>query len=999
MLDTLENNNYTFSKTGTPENGVFEELKGLRIHNPKKVIIGHLNINSIPNKFEGIMNLVANNLDVFLISETKIDDSFPEAQFAYNGYSLPHRRDRALGAGGLLLYVNEDIPSKKLKNHILPDDIEILCVEINLKKQKWIIMGIYKPPNMSNTYFLEHLSKTIDCYSAKYDRLVVMGDFNLEPSTEIIETFCNSYDLYNLVNEKTCFKEKPKCYDLILTNHKNNFQNTSAFTTGFSDFHKMTTTILKTEYVKADPVQINYRDYKRYNPIAFRDELRNEFNENISINHDYGSFQKILVDTLHKHAPLKKKYVRANNSPFMTKKLQKNVMNISRCKNTYIKNKTGENWEKYRKLRNECVKETRKVKKEYYRNLNISDITDNKRFWKTIKPNFSNKIKTKKIILVENEEIISENKINAEIFNEYFTNVVKDLNIPAITISKKTANIQTTDHIEKIILLYSEHPSILKINEYVHNISPFSFNQIDELQIETEVNELNKNKAPGVDGIPPKILKESIDILKVPLTQHFNSAVENKHFPDDLKFANITPLFKKDDSTDKTNYRPISILPAISKIYERIMFKQMTDFIENKISQYLCGFRKGYNTQHALLRLVDKLNKNLDNNKKIGILMMDLSKAFDCISHDLLIAKLNAYGFSSCSLKLIYSYLKERKQRVKINSDFSTWTEIINGVPQGSVLGPLLFNIFINDIFLFVTHSDVINFADDNTLSVANSSLNEIISSLEYDIDNVHKWFSQNGMVLNEDKCQFMILESQKSIRNEEAQVNVCGKSVIETNKGKLLGITIDNHLSMKDHIKNICKQASNKLNALARIANYLDENKRKVLMNSFVISQFNYCPIIWMYCQRQSNNMINKIHERALRIAYTDYTSSFDDLLKKNHSVTIHKKNIQALALEIFKTRNDLNPKFMKNIFTPRDHNYSTRNECLTYPIPRTVTYGLESFGYRANEIWNSLPKHIQAANDVKTFKSLLSNNNHNLCSCNLCKTYVSNVGYVKII
>ena len=227
----------------------------------------------------------------------------------------------------------------------------------------------------------------------------------------------------------------------------------------------------------------------------------------------------------------------------------------------------------------------------------------------------------------------------------------------------------------------------------------------------------------------------------------------------------------------------------------------MTAFVENKISQYLCGFRKGYNTQHALLRLVDKLNKNLDNNKKIGILMMDLSKAFDCISHDLLIAKLNAYGFSKCSLKLIYSYLKERKQRVKINSDFSTWKEIINGVPQGSVLGPLLFNIYINDICLFVTQSDVTNFADDNTLSVANSSLNEIISSLEYDIAIVHKWFSQNGMVLNEDKWQFLIAQSSKSKRNEEAHINVCGKSVIEINKGKLLGIIIDNQLSMKDHI------------------------------------------------------------------------------------------------------------------------------------------------------------------------------------------------------
>ena len=146
---------------------------------------------------------------------------------------------------------------------------------------------------------------------------------------------------------------------------------------------------------------------------------------------------------------------------------------------------------------------------------------------------------------------------------------------------------------------------------------------------------------------------------------------------------------------------------------------------------------------------------------------------------------------------------------------------------------------------------------------------------------------------------------------------------------------------------------------------------------------------------------MINKIHERALRIAYMDYTSSFHDLLEKNNSITIHEKHIQALALEIFKTKNDLNlnPRFMKSIFSPRLHSYNTRNECLTYPIPKTVTYGLESFGYRANEIWNSLPKHIQTVGNVKTFKSLLTSNDNNLCSCNLCKTYISNVGYVKTV
>ena len=220
------------------------------------------------------------------------------------------------------------------------------------------------------------------------------------------------------------------------------------------------------------------------------------------------------------------------------------------------------------------------------------------------------------------------------------------------------------------------------------------------------------------------------------------------------------------------------------------------------ISPYLCGFRKGYSTQHALLLLMNKINKSLDLKQKVGLMMMDLSKAFDCISHDLIIAKLYAYEFDKCSLKFIYSYLKGRCQRVKINTNYSSWKDVLTGVPQGSVLGPLLFNIFLNDIFYFVNEKDICNYADDNKLSVADIDINNIISGLETIISILNTWFLNNSQKLNGGKCQFLIIESAKSVRNKNASVKVGNIKVEEKQNGKLLGITIDNNNCMVEHIK-----------------------------------------------------------------------------------------------------------------------------------------------------------------------------------------------------
>ena len=331
------------------------------------------------------------------------------------------------------------------------------------------------------------------------------------------------------------------------------------------------------------------------------------------------------------------------------------IMSRSRHKNAYFKNKTVENWEKYRKLRNDCVKLTNKAKKDYFGNLNINSVNDNKTFWKTVKPMFTEKnAKSSKIILVENDEIVTDNRRNAEIMNDYFVNITDKLNIPEFPIETLPENIdvECIDAIDLIIHNYIKHPSILKINEIVIHTRTFSFCKVNHSKIEKEILELNPKRATGPDAIPPKVVKDAFRVVKSPLTQLFNTTVEENHFPTNLKYADVSPHYKKDDNTNKENYRPISILPSISKIFERLMFQQVTSYVSNLLSPYLCGFRKGYNTQHALLRLKNNLNKSLDKKEKVGLFMMDLSKAFDCIPHELLIAKLYAYGFSSSSLNI-----------------------------------------------------------------------------------------------------------------------------------------------------------------------------------------------------------------------------------------------------------------------------------------------------------------------------------------------------------
>ena len=278
--------------------------------------------------------------------------------------------------------------------------------------------------------------------------------------------------------------------------------------------------------------------------------------------------------------------------------------------------------------------------------------------------------------------------------------------------------------INEVVQHYSNHPSILKIKENFDNlqiVEQFQFNNVTTSEIYKLLKNIDDKKATGTDKIPPKLVKISAKVLSQPLADAINSNISKGVFPGNAKIASVSPIDKQSDDKNKSNFRPVRVLNTFSKIYESVIKNQLNLVLNNTFSPYLVAYRESYSTQHVLIRLLEEWREMLDNNFTVRGVLMDLSKAFDCIPQDLLIVKLSAYGLNGNVLKYIYTYLKNRKQCVRIKNVCSDFKDIISWVQQGSVVGPMLFNAFLNYFFFCIRKASEHNFADDNTLSFAKS--------------------------------------------------------------------------------------------------------------------------------------------------------------------------------------------------------------------------------------------------------------------------------------
>ena len=441
-----------------------------------------------------ILNFTENNFDILCIAETKLDSSFPKCQFEVKSYRSPFRLDITDSSGGLMVYTKPSLSATRLKRFSLPEDIEVIPIEIRLKSSKWLVVSIYRNPKQDLDYFLTWLSKLLDFYSS--ERCVVLGDFNAEPHE--ISNFIDSQELYNHVKFQTCFKSaQGTCIDLILSNQKHSLQRTGYLDTGISDYHRLIYTVSKSTFVKNPPKEVVYRCYKNFSEIDYLRELSECLNFYPVGSLNYDNFELVFTSVLDKHAPWRTKIIRGNEKPHMNKVLKKEIMKRTRLWNIYYFNgRNPSDHDAYRKQRNLVTKLNKRIKRQHFKSAIQYAKGRPKDFWSFCKPFMSDKGFSDTRIVLNNPDgsIIQDKREISDIFNDYFNNITKPLNLFEWNSGYSTTDNDPVVSVVKSVLKYADHPSVLKIHSKYPNIGTFKFEKVTSSKVYEMILKLNCSK-------------------------------------------------------------------------------------------------------------------------------------------------------------------------------------------------------------------------------------------------------------------------------------------------------------------------------------------------------------------------------------------------------------------------------------------------------------------------------------------------------------------------
>lgn len=931
-------------------------------HNELNLNIIHQNIRSVyRNLPQFLLNLDNLNVHVIVLTETWITDSSDWIQVP--GYNSFHSIRSGKG-GGVTILVKDFYESRQIDKLLINNkDVESVGVELSLTSSKYYIIGVYRSPSTSNLSNFNNTFFSLLDSEISRNNCVILGDFNINSLKEDHNANENRF-FDNLISENfvphiniptRIANGSITCLDHIYTNIGNVIKS-GVIDFGVSDHYGIFCKITSLED-KDIKKKIKFREHSESNIQLFKSELARSLEffyayESLNIDSQFELFYNIIKEKYEKYFPIKTKTISDKNikKPWINRELKTCLdekHRLRRLANSNPSPVVKSRYIDYNNLLNDRIEAAR----QDYLNLKFeTDIRNSKKTWKNINRLIKSNLKSKNLELKSNGAIIKNQIEVAEMFNEYFSTIAADLD-SSIPSSRQDPISFLDDH-----------------------VTSFFFNPTTTQEVISCINSF-ESKSASIDQIPSFMYKHVADIISPVISKLINRSVQNGVFPSCLKRTRVIPIFKKGDRSSVKNYRPISTQIFLSKIYERLMQKRFVDYcVEfNLINPNQFGFQKNKSTSDAILLFTEQCYQTLENKNYLISIYLDFSKAFDTVNHQILISKLRKYGFRGPTLEWFTSYLRDRFQYVDINGKTSTLKKMDYGVPQGSILGPLLFLLYINDMNK-ATDLELILFADDSTAIAKGPNLQRTVVNTNEQLSRLHDWLCANRLSLNVSKSIFSLFTNTRPADSPEIQIG--GSRLSYSSCTKYLGMQIDDKVNFSQHIKSVCKIVRSRAGLLKRLSYSIPKKVLRNLYSAIIYPYITRDIETWGDSSSTDLRRLRTLMDKCMKILSgtnnindNSYKSlkllKFDDVFSYFCLVRFYKYYRLEYS-EYFEER--ANSLVIQHTYRTR----SATNQILNQPRMR-LSKTSHSFFKNAIQKWNSLPADLRNVPKLNTFKNNL--------------------------